>query len=988
MQSRGKNASRLRKINRRLIWIVTAICIFQIIGFALVTHEMAGNLPQTSLALLLCVTIALNLALLAWLRREVIRQLTLLSTIHDAAREAMLLVDSGGRIVMVNRGAELLFDCSNQQLCTLPLASLFPSCSLESEQLTRLAQEGSEVRTEAHSPSGQCFHASMIASPLDLNQEHPGTLVIVRDESERHRAEDRNRQSLAMLDNITRIQNLLFSQLSRHMVFDEILSALLAETQGQSGCLLEMQQAGQQQTYRHRASQKMEPPLADDSESIATLYQQIGQNPDWAVVTVALQNDLFGLVGIYKPQTDPRRETLEPLLTLYAGVLGFVSEEEWRKQSSIQLQQAQSQLSAAIEAIPEAFAFYDDNDTLVVCNQHYADLFFLNLKSEQIIGKPFDALARFSIENGRETMEPGFDPESWIAERTHRHRQETAPFPLQIGDSWYQVIDHRIPGLGCVCLRANITQLKIQEKELRQATIKADEANQAKSAFLASISHEIRTPLNGILGLLELLGLTALDHSQHETLMAVQDSAQTLLRLIDDILDFSKIEAGRLDLTPEPTAVRTILKKVRSLYQDSATSKGLGFELEIDPRLASCHLVDPLRLRQILQNFVSNAIKFTHQGQILLSVTVDEEQAQQQTLHFSCADSGIGIPAESLSSLFRPFTQAESSTTRRFGGTGLGLAICKRLAEQMSGTVKLESLQGQGTTASFSVTLPVSSDTAHNGSAEEEQRPGHRQPEAEWPASSAGAKILFVEDNPTNRKLTMMQLERIGVACAVAENGQEALDLWLEQPFSLVLTDCHMPVMDGHQLARAIRAEEAKDPQRQPVPIIACTANIGQDEANRALAAGMNQVLTKPIGLDALRNMLDTWLGNKAPAAASPQPETTGSAEMIIDRSTLEIYSQGDLAVELGILEDFLHSEAEDMLALQTAVEAQNCKDARWSTHRIKGAGRMVGATLLAAAAEHLENQAKQEAALTDAFIALQGRFKQVEDWVRTHQPG
>jgi len=1069
--------------------------------------------------LLLCVAIALNLALLVWLRRRVITPLKLLSTVHDAAREAILLINPSGQIFMANSGAELVFGCSNQQLCTLNLNQLLQDGDLDAEQLAALAEAGKEIRTTARLPAGRTFAISMIASPLATDQGNQGTLVIVRDDSERHQAEEDNRESLAMLANITRIQNLLFSQLSRHQVFSEILDALLTETRAQAGCLLEVDDTNQQSVYRYRASLGMEEPQPEDSESLAALYQNISQDPHWAVVRVALQNNRFGLLALNKPQNDPHSETLEPLLGLYAGVLGFVSEEEGRKQSTSQLQevlhqqqalfsaspagliqidqrarvvrtnehasnifsiaeadfiglsleqvlndrsawlslepgitrirqgkptaacelecrnhagarlwllfeirplyadrpqeamilscidittlkqteralreardkaaQAQGQLAAAIEAIPEAFAFYDEQDCLVVCNQHYADLFFLDLTSDQIIGKRFEDLARISVESGHEAIEPGFDTEGWIAERTHRHKQEQAPFPLQIGNSWYQVTDHQIAGLGCVCLRANITQLKMQEQELRQATIKADDANQAKSAFLASISHEIRTPLNGILGLLELLGLTSLDLSQKETLVSVQDSAQTLLRLIDDILDFSKIEAGRLDLAPEPTPIRSILKKVQSLYMETAMGKGLTFELEIDPRLSAAHLVDPLRLRQILQNFVSNAIKFTHQGQVLLSVSVQDQNPQQQTLRFACKDSGIGIPQESLGSLFRPFTQAESSTTRRFGGTGLGLAICKRLAEQMEGTVALESTQGQGTTASFIATFAISATDVTEGKQEEASTPGDQAPVIPAGAlnTRGNAPILFVEDNPTNRKLTMMQLERIGVPCEVAENGQEAFDLWLKQPFSLVLTDCHMPIMDGHQLARAIREEEAREPGRPPVPIIACTANIGQDEANRALAAGMNQVLTKPIGLDALKNMLDTWLGSPGQIEETRHevPPAEEHAEPVIDRSTLEIYSQGDLAVEIGILQDFLHSEEEDMQALQKAVNEQNAKDARWYTHRIKGAGRMVGAIPLANAAEALENQAKQEAPLQEAFAILQQAFRQVEDWI------
>jgi len=1066
-------------------------------------------------SLLLCTAIALNLALLIWLRRRVLRPLSLLSTINDAAREAIVLVDDNGRIFMANIGAENLFGFSARELLHKGISELLPGGVVDAHHLEELAQSGEEILAPAAHANGHQFHVSMIASQLPVNQNRKGTLVIIRNDQQRHLAEQANRQNLAAMSEITRIQNLIFTKTSRHQVFDELLSMLLAATRSDGGCLMEITESGDGLNVRCRAHAGLpnEEQTFTERDSMLAQYRQFATDPHWMMFPVALQDDQSGLIAVRNPQLTNQMSNLEPLLGLFASLLGFVSEEERRKQSAAQLHdvlrqqealfsaspagliridgearilqtnhhvclmfgveekaifkqkldqllnspkawamleqrigriregkqaapcelecrsragtqlwvlfeiralyadspqqgmivsciditnlknseralreardstaQARGQLVAAIEAIPEAFAFYDNQDRLVVCNQHYADLFFANMTAEQMIGKTFDSLVRFSVAHAHELIEDGFDFESWVAERVRRHHQEAASFLLQIGDRWYQASDHRIPGLGSVCLRANITDLKAQEQELRQATIKADEANRAKSAFLASISHEIRTPLNGILGLLELLRLTQLESNQQDTLSSIQESAQTLLRLIDDILDFSKIEAGKLDMAPEPTAIQPLMLKVQDLYKEMASSKGLGFTVEIDPALAAGHLVDPLRLRQILQNFASNALKFTVAGQVSLRVQVEESNAQEQKLHFSCSDSGIGIAPEHLSNLFKPFTQAESSTTRRFGGTGLGLAICKRLAEQMGGQVGLESVPDSGTTANLWVTLQRVDD--------HQEAVTHPQPEAavEQRINPSGDPILFVEDNPTNRKLTMMQLDRIGIAYKVAENGQEAFDLWQHEPFSLVLTDCHMPVMDGHQLAMAIRAFEADHPALQPIPIIACTANIGKDEAERAFAAGMNEVLTKPIGLDPLRHMLQNWLGkNDIEPAVAAAPERVSEVQ-IIDRATLDTYSQGDLMIELSILQDFLTSELEDLDAVRKAVGETNFKDTRWYTHRIKGAGRMVGALPLASAAEALENCAKQEAPLEDALAILEKEYRAVESWVAQRQ--
>jgi len=1068
--------------------------------------------------LLLLIALGLNLALLVWLRRHVLAPLNLLSTIQDAAREAILLVDAAGLILMANRGAENLFGLSLAQLRLLPIGNLMPDVPLDAQRLSDLAACGEELRVPARDAGGNAHYVSLIASALPKVRSTPCSLVIVRDDHARYMAEESNRQSLDILSESTRIQNLLFTEASREQVFSELLDVLLRFTRADGGCLLEIREGHSEQTYRCRASKGLDDIGLSCSQTGTTesLHEHLGDDSQWMMFPVELQSGLSGLMGVRRPHIVCLHDVLDPLLGLYASILGFVVEEDSRKQSSVRLREvlrqqealfsaspagliqldehgfvvrtnlqackifgvaenslqhqsldnvlnnpdawrelaqriahinlgqqtapcelecrsragtqlwvlfeirplyahrpqadkilscidittlkqteqalreardaaaeARSRLIAAIEAIPEAFAFYDEHDQLVVCNQQYANLFFNEMEVDQMIGKTFEECARFSIEHDREDIEEGFDAESWLQERIRRHRMGQVSFVLHLGEHWYMASDHLIPGLGSVCLRSNITALKAQEQELRQAKIKADEGNRAKSAFLASISHEIRTPLNGILGLLELLRLTQLEQSQQDTLASVQESAKTLLRLIDDILDFSKIEAGKLELAPEPVSVKEVLTRVYGLYQELASGKSLQFSLDIDPGLASGHLVDPLRLRQILQNFVSNAIKFTAQGTVLLNVKVMDSDERQQTLCFSCKDSGIGISPESLRTLFRPFTQAESSTTRRFGGTGLGLSICKRLGELMGGEVALESLEGQGTTASFTLSLALADVAEAAPVGEASPLPS----EEKFTLAQGLAPILFVEDNPINRKLTMMQLERIGIPYKVAENGQEAFEMWKQEAFSLVLTDCHMPIMDGHQLAQAIRQVEAETPGLAPVPIIACTANAGKDEADRAFAAGMNEVLTKPISLDPLRKMFNTWLGHSN-ETGTPKEDVppAGGCESAVDRAQLNVYSQGDLAVELSIVQDFLSSEAEDLEALRIAVSTENHKEARWFTHRIKGAGRMVGAMQLASSAEALENCAKQGAEMAQALTQLEEAFLAVEKWLAEHQ--
>ncbi|SMF29715.1 ATP-binding protein [Pseudogulbenkiania subflava] len=659
-----------------------------------------------------------------------------------------------------------------------------------------------------------------------------------------------------------------------------------------------------------------------------------------------------------------------------------------RKLAEFALQQARDeaaesrhQLLGAIESISEAFVLYGPHDQLLLCNQRFADLVSEGRSSDALLGISFEDTVWAMLQRG-ERPEPGFDAEQWLAERVHRHRMGASSFSLQLGEAWWQINERQIPGRGTVGVWANITALKQQEAELIEACRQADSANHAKSAFLAAMSHEIRTPMNGVLGMVELLALTPLDSEQRDAVDTIQESAKTLLRLIDDILDFSKIEAGRLDLSPEAASVADIVAQVHGLYQENARRKGLWFTTWVDDRVAPCLLLDSLRLRQILQNFVSNALKFTQQGSVEIRVSLLAEDALAQTLRFDVVDTGIGMTADTVARLFEPFTQAESDTTRRFGGTGLGLAICRRLARLMGGEVGLDSEPGQGSCATLTLSAAVVA------------APAAPVADAPFPplgldrAALAGFKpILFVEDNPTNRKLGQKQLELLGYPVEVAEDGVQALQRWRSGHFSLILTDCHMPVMDGYQLARAIRQHEQLGEGGGRIPIVACTANAGKEEADRALAAGMDDFLTKPLNLAQLGGMLEKWLCSPVvadKAAVVPGREPAAPKGEPVERSALAVYSNGDRMLEWEILQDFLQSNLEDVAALRAAVDANDSARVAWAAHRIKGASRMVGAMALGAVAETLETAARrpEPGEFAAAMADFEARLQEFTDWL------
>jgi signal transduction histidine kinase/ActR/RegA family two-component response regulator len=407
---------------------------------------------------------------------------------------------------------------------------------------------------------------------------------------------------------------------------------------------------------------------------------------------------------------------------------------------------------------------------------------------------------------------------------------------------------------------------RLEMEAMAHSTETANAANRAKSSFLAAMSHEIRTPMNGVLGLLELLSLTPLDDRQRSTLSVVCESARSLLRIIDDILDFSKIEANRLEIHPVPASVFAVVDRARQIHSGNASSKGLLLHARVDPAIGACLRFDPLRLGQILNNFLSNAIKFTDAGSVNLEVQLAGREDGLERLRFIVTDTGIGITEQQQARLFQPFMQGDDGIASRFGGTGLGLVICRRLSELMGGTTEMASEPGRGTSLTLSLAFPVA-DAAELPKPESaglierlnalvaRRRPAPTQRQAE----AEGSLLLVVDDHPTNRMVLRSQVNSLGYACVTAADGREALQAWRSGRFAALITDCNMPEMSGYELARAIRREEAGSAGTR-LPIIACTANALDTAAAVCADAGMDDYLVKPVTLSELSQRLDRWL--------------------------------------------------------------------------------------------------------------------------------
>ena len=498
-----------------------------------------------------------------------------------------------------------------------------------------------------------------------------------------------------------------------------------------------------------------------------------------------------------------------------------------------QARQAETRLREAIDVLPEGIVFLDREGRYILWNKRYAEIYHRSADLFAEGRRLIDTL-RIGVTHGDYPDAVGRE-ETWLADRValmdtpgRRHQQRLAD------GRWVMIEERRTSDGGVIGLRVDITDLKRQADALETALARAEAAGRAKSEFLANMSHEVRTPLNGVLGLLDVLGRDDLTEAQRDVLAAITASAGQLNRVLGDLLDFSRLEAGQIEIEDSAFDLAELVDQVVVGHAKAAKDKALALELRADAARGAQVIGDRRRVKQVLDNLLDNAVKFTDRGFVELSVGMGEAP---DSYRFEVRDTGVGFEPRDAERLFARFEQADGSLTRAHGGAGLGLAICRQLAELMGGRITAMGYPGRGAVFTFCAPLR---------SAELAQAPRD-----ERRASDGAPKVLVVDDNAVNRKLVELILGTIDADVVSVENGLEGVRAIERESFDLVLMDLQMPVMDGLTAIRRIRAFEGAQRGRR-TPIVVLSANVMSEHRQASAAAGADDHIGKPVGVEQL----------------------------------------------------------------------------------------------------------------------------------------
>lgn len=640
-----------------------------------------------------------------------------------------------------------------------------------------------------------------------------------------------------------------------------------------------------------------------------------------------------------------------------------------KKQAERNLKNQLKFMDELVDSIPHPIFARDDKDIFVLCNKQYCDI--LGLEREDIIGKSINDMPTSSRSKS--------DLREIYNKLILNGSSYTGDHVLELNDGqsfqvyyWLQTYKDLLGNTaGIVGGWLDISDRHQLMEQLSTASQKAEEASRAKSTFLATMSHEIRTPMNAIIGLLELtLRKGGVDIEAREAIEIVYQSAKDLLVLIGDILDISKIESGKLELSPAPHSLEELSRGVLNVFSANAREKGIQLVFNINEDKTV--MIDAIRYKQIVSNLISNAIKFTKEGKVELSLEIKNENDNCH-LQLKVVDTGVGISKVDQAALFQPFSQVSDSNDETNPGTGLGLMICKSLCVMMGGELELSSALGEGTVVSVSLKLPVVSPRENGSQSGNEIQDGNK-------LMATSHHILVIDDHPTNRLLVSQQLGYLGHSVSIAISGKDALKKLESQSFDVIITDFNMPDIDGLEFTSRYRQQEKSEKRARSV-IIGLTADARQEQLQSAIGVGMDDCLFKPVTIDELQQCLATHINR-----------SDGENGMTIAKqieNMLEFLSPGNNKLMWSLLQEFVKATDDDILALSAASENNDHRKFCEHLHRIKGAARIIGAKQLLSCCNEWENSPRLNWCMPSALRQVQDEYVNLNHgivcWKKSH---
>gem|GEM_PF-661004 len=771
---------------------------------------------------------------------DLLAQKRLLQLLIDEFPDMLAIKDWDGRFVLANRTLANCYGCTSSEILGRREEEVTDSVRHASLALADLRDIMSSFNTrveyEDRTLDGELRHYRSIYKPLNDEQGRAQVLVIAQDITDvvrsKNEAEQLNRQLNYVL-NATREGvwdwDISSDKMRHNQRWSEIMGMqACADEHGVSGFLSRVFDQD-----REAVELALKQAL-DTGEPYVSEHRRIRDDGDMIWVCAR------GQVVEWDDDGRPQR------------MVGATEDITERKNAEHKIVENEQLLRNSIDAIGEAFVIYDPDDRLVYFNEQYRQIYTASANMIEK-GRSFREILEYGCAHGQYQDALGREAE-WIEERLAIHNQPASELLQQLDDGrWLNVRDRKTETGYTVGFRADITDLVNARKA-------ADDANRAKSQFLASMSHEIRTPMNGVLGMAQLLQDTRLNAEQAGYVDAINQSGNSLLRIINDVLDFSKLESQKTTLEITAFDLHQLCVDCMRTMDALAESREIDMNLDFVEADQARFYGDSGRIRQILLNLVGNAVKFTNEGAVTLRVEISDAQGSETGVRMWVQDTGIGIDPAVIGKLFTEFTQADQATTRRYGGTGLGLAISKRLVDLMGGRIDVESQPGVGSL--FSVYLPLRRVLGSVDVAAERAAGDGKSHE------KMSARVLVVEDVLPNQIIARKFLQSFGCEVELAANGQEAVQKWREADFDLIFMDCRMPVMDGYEATQRIRQAEARAQRagrRTAIPIVALTANATPEDRELCEQAGMNDVITKPFKREQLYQSIQHWLA--APAA-------------------------------------------------------------------------------------------------------------------------